>query len=96
MEDVDVASLDRWADARLEHHRARYRAIWGPHAPTPCNVTECVPSVAVLEEIARVASSTPKNGPICKDGPNGLGVEYRGVFFWTPLENRRYPFKEVE
>ena len=43
---MDVAALDRWADARLEYHRAKYRALWGPHAPVPDNVTENIANIA--------------------------------------------------
>lgn len=92
---MDVAAIDRWADARLEYHRAKYRALWGPHAPAPTGVAESVASAAVLEEIAKAVSTTPVHKPVCKGGPDALIVEYRGVSFWTPLANRRYPEKEA-
>ena len=95
VEGMRVEDLDRWADARMEYHRARYRALWGPHAPAPLNATENIATVGTLEEIAEAASSTPCNRPICDGGPNALCVEYRGVTFWVSLGNRRYPEKEA-
>lgn len=89
MEDVDVAAIDRWADARLEYHRAKYRALWGPHAPVPDNVTENIANIATLEEIARTLSTAPTNEPLCERGPSALCVKHRGVTFWASLENRK-------